>query len=54
MSRRCGRPLVRVGASRGRDRFRFRSAACHLRVAGRDLDVLVIDVDASIVVCHSE
>ena len=24
------------------------------RVAGRDLDVLVIDVDASIVVCHSE
>lgn len=24
------------------------------RVAGRDLDVLVIDLDASIVVCHSE
>jgi hypothetical protein len=24
------------------------------RVAGRDLDVLVVDVDASIVICHSE
>jgi hypothetical protein len=40
-----------VWAQRGETRGRAFPPA---RVAGRDLDVLVIDIDASIVVCHSE
>ncbi|MBP2366806.1 IS1380 family transposase [Pseudonocardia parietis] len=54
--------LARVAAARARAREvvwdqhaeRHGRAFPPARVAGRDLDVLVLDLDASIVICHSE